>query len=144
MYDMLIEYTCRRVSDRSHAQDIVQDTCLTAWVKIDSVFNSPNPKGWIINTLKNYIKKHHEQKADELRMLEPLTNDMPEPSVPFDSPDCLEALTSVLKADEIQIIELKAQGYKHREIANILGARLGTIDSAESRIRVKIAKLLED
>lgn len=144
MYDVLFDYARLRVSDASRAQDIVQDVCLIAWEKIDDVAESSNPKGWMMNTLKNRIRKHYERTAFEQRKTEPLTDNMPEAAPPFDSPDIASSFSSVLNPQEMRIIELKLQGYKHREIADTLGIRPGTVDSAVSRIKAKIAKLPED
>jgi DNA-directed RNA polymerase specialized sigma24 family protein len=75
----------------------------------------------------------------------PLTDGMSESAYPFDLADNTAAsFLSVLNSQEIRIIDLKAQGYKHREISDVLGIRPGTVDSAISRIKAKITEFLED
>jgi RNA polymerase sigma-70 factor (ECF subfamily) len=142
MHDKLLDYTRMRVTDTSSAQDIVQDVCLLAWEKIDDVMCSPNPNGWMMNTLKNYIRKYKVRTALEQERIEPLDENIPAPE--RDLSDSAASFSSVLRPEEMRIVELKAQGYKHREIADILGVKPGTIDSAVSRIKVKITNLLED
>jgi len=39
----------------SLSEEAVQDTFILACIKVDDVMDSPNPKGWMVNTLKNVI-----------------------------------------------------------------------------------------
>lgn len=75
-YDKLLVYARMRVSDTSKAYDLVQDTCCTAWENIDSVINSANPGGWLMNTLKNHIHKFYDELASEKRIMDALTADI--------------------------------------------------------------------
>jgi RNA polymerase sigma-70 factor (ECF subfamily) len=143
MYDTLLDYARLRVSDTSRAQDIVQDACLLAWEKIDSLISSPNPNGWMMNTLKNCIHKHFADIAAEMKLIDSLTAVTPETTLPPDTSEIISSFSSILTPPEQRIVNLKEQGYKHREIAEALGVKPGTIDSAVSRIKTKITKMLE-
>jgi len=52
MFDFLSMYAMCRLIDPSSAEEAIQDTFLTAWVKKDDLASSPNPRGWLVNTLK--------------------------------------------------------------------------------------------
>ena len=140
-YDKLLVYAKVKIADPKRAEDLVQEACLTAWDKIKTVMDSPNPGGWLMNALKNHILKYNsslsaEQKISEALMLENQythINDSNEIS-----------FSSILSDDELEIIKLKEQGYKHYEIANMLNAKLGTIDSKVSRIKKKITFFLDN
>lgn len=56
MYFLLFAYARNMLSDRSLAEEAVQDTFRIACAKADKLLFSPNPKGWLLNTLKNVIK----------------------------------------------------------------------------------------
>lgn len=143
MYDILLGYARLNISNAPEAQDIVQDVCLVAWEKIDRVMASLNPRGWLMNTLKNYICKYHTALADARRVTEFLDDIAADNVLLFDAADSEASFFSVLTPQEIRIVKLKGQGYLHREIAAFLELQPGTIDSAVSRIKVKIAKFLK-
>lgn len=56
MYAMLFEYARASLSSDVLAEEAVQDTFHIACQKPDELFSSPNPEGWIFNTLKNVIR----------------------------------------------------------------------------------------
>lgn len=52
----MIAYAISALNDRSLAEEAVQDTYRIACAKADDFLSSPNPKGWLLNTLKYVIK----------------------------------------------------------------------------------------
>jgi RNA polymerase sigma-70 factor (ECF subfamily) len=144
MYNLLLNYAIYKIRDASAAQDVVQDVCLIAWEELDRVMASPNPRGWLMNALKNRIHKYGAALADAQQRTEPLTDSILGQGPSFDPTDSEVSFVSVLNPQEMRIATLKEQGYIHREIANILNLRPGTIDSAVLRIKEKINRSLED
>ena len=55
MYPMLFEYARSSLSNDALAEEAVQDTFTIACQKPESLCNSPNPAGWLVNTLKNVL-----------------------------------------------------------------------------------------
>ena len=56
LYPLLFEYARSSLSSDSLAEEAVQDTFRIACQKPEAMINSPNPEGWIMNTLKNVLK----------------------------------------------------------------------------------------
>ena len=56
LYPLLFEYARSSLSSDSLAEEAVQDTFQIACQKPEAMINSPNPEGWIMNTLKNVLK----------------------------------------------------------------------------------------
>ncbi len=56
MYYPLFAYAMSALNDSSLAEEAVQDTCRIACAKVDNFLSSPNPRGWLLNTLKYVIK----------------------------------------------------------------------------------------
>jgi RNA polymerase sigma-70 factor (ECF subfamily) len=139
---ILLTYAHSRVADNFQAEDIVQDVWVTAWKKIDDVFESSNPTGWLINALKNHLHRYYEHLANNRELSDKLTFEADQAAA---MPEFNHAISfaSVLSPGELRIVKLKEQGYKHREIAEMLGSSKGTIDSRLSRIKEKLARFLE-
>ena len=55
MYAMLFEYARSSLASDSLAEEAVQDAFQIACQKPEALIDSPNPEGWMVNTLKNVI-----------------------------------------------------------------------------------------
>lgn len=56
LYTKLFEYARSSLSSDSLAEEAVQDAFQIACQKPEALFGSPNPEGWMVNTLKNVIR----------------------------------------------------------------------------------------
>ena len=63
MYDSLISYAYAVLQNNALAEEAVQETFRIACVKPNALFVSKNPKGWIVNTLKNVINNTKRSRA---------------------------------------------------------------------------------
>ena len=63
MYTRLCFYAKNALGSRTLAEEAVQDTFRIACIKPDSLMNSKNPRGWLINTLKNVIRNRQRTEA---------------------------------------------------------------------------------
>ena len=63
MYTRLCFYAKNALGSRTLAEEAVQDTFRIACIKPDSLMNSKNPHGWLINTLKNVIRNRQRTEA---------------------------------------------------------------------------------
>ncbi len=64
MYDMLVSYAESALGNRSAlAEEVVQDTFKLFWMNIDIVRQKPNPRGWLVDTLKNVIRNARRSQA---------------------------------------------------------------------------------
>lgn len=62
-------YAARFFKNQDLAQDVVQETFLIAQAKIEQVMESPSPKGWLFNTLKNVIGNTYKQQKRLANMI---------------------------------------------------------------------------
>jgi RNA polymerase sigma-70 factor (ECF subfamily) len=139
----LLNYARSHIRDATQAEDVVQETCLTAWSKIDALMDSQNPKGWLMNTLKNQLHKYHDKLASEQQMLAKLVA-IPGDGIAYtDEPDGF-VFASVLSEDELRIVRLREAGYKHDEIAKLMGIEPNAARKRLSRIKTKVTKFLEE
>ena len=55
MYDMLLAYAESSLRhQKALAEEAVQDTFRIFWIAIQNEKEMPNPRGWLVNTLKKY------------------------------------------------------------------------------------------
>ena len=57
-YDGLFKYAYRLTYEKNMAEEIVQDTFLVAYKKIEVLHKHENPIGWLYVTVKNITKTH--------------------------------------------------------------------------------------
>ena len=68
LHQLYVEhYSClfrfaRSYVNQDLAEDLVQETFLIAQKRIDRVISSENPKGWLINTLRNVIGNTYQKR----------------------------------------------------------------------------------
>lgn len=62
MYHPLFTYARNALNDVSFAEEAVQDTFRIACAKVTALEASPNPKGWLLNVLKNVIRNMRRQQ----------------------------------------------------------------------------------
>ena len=63
MYCVLISYANAALENEALAEEAVQDTFRIACAKISELSESPNPKGWLMLTLKNVIRNTRRELA---------------------------------------------------------------------------------
>ncbi len=69
MFYPLSAYAKSALNERTLAEEAVQDTFRIACAKADDILSSPNPKGWLLNTLKNVVHNTVRSRAYLNRIL---------------------------------------------------------------------------
>ena len=64
--DALYSYTLPRVNDAALAEDIVQETFLSAWKARDGFKGEASEKSWLFAICKNKIIDHYRKKAKDI------------------------------------------------------------------------------
>ncbi|MES2328918.1 MAG: sigma-70 family RNA polymerase sigma factor [Bacteroidota bacterium] len=64
--DALYGYTLHRVNDAALAEDIVQETFLSAWKARDTFKGEASEKSWLFTICKNKIIDHYRKKARDI------------------------------------------------------------------------------
>lgn len=124
----------------SEAEDVVQEAWLTAIRKIDEFKGISTFKTWITGILLNLCRKKNEKqlrvheiyKADTLKA----GND--------DLIDLEKALTTLPDGYREVLILHDLEGYKHREIAELMGISEGTSKSQLFNARKSIRKYFNE
>lgn len=119
MYDRLLIYARSALDNESLAEEAIQETFRIVCTKPEELLISPNPKGWVVNTLKYTIQnmKRSRDKANALLNQYLAANSS---SVAFSEDRIsLEVIyENVAHSEEFQLIkEMAVEGRSHLEMA---------------------------
>lgn len=136
MYDRLFIYARSALDNESLAEEAIQETFRIVCMKPEDLLSSPNPKGWIVNTLKYTIQnmKRSRDKANVLLTQYLAANS----SVAFfeDRISLEVTYENVARSEEFSLIkEMAVDGRSHLEMAQSRG-----ISVAACKKRVQRAK----
>ena len=136
MFDLLLIYAQNALGNESLAEEAIQETFRIVCMKPEDLLSSPNPKGWIINTLK-YTIQNMKRSRDKANVL--LTQYLAAHSSVAFSEDRISlevAYENVAQSEEFQLIrEMAVEGKSHLEMAQARG-----ISVAACKKRVQRAK----
>lgn len=140
----------RYCKDNYEAEDVLMMAFVKVFGEIHTYRNEGNIEGWIrrivINTAINNYKKNlkHYYHAD----IEEVTENRSEDSEPFELPDyssvedVLQAISQLPEGYKMVLNLYIVEGYKHKDIAEMLGIDVGTSKSQLSRARKMIQQTI--
>lgn len=134
MYDLLLIYARNALDNDSLAEEAIQETFRIVCTKPEESLSSPNPKGWIINTLK-YTIQNMKRSRDKANVL--LTQYLAVHSNSFAFSEdgvSLEVMyDNVARSEEFQLIkEMAVEGRSHLEMARSRGI---SVDACKKRVQ---------
>ena len=147
---MLLGICIRYATDVPEAEDILQESMLKIYLNIDDYSGEGSFTGWmrkiVINTaITHYhknLKHKHYVEIEEVYTSEAGKSDVPD--TPFSAEE-LKYILDQLPAGYRTVFNLYAiEGYKHKEIAEMLNIDVNTSKSQYSRARSFIQKKLEN
>lgn len=137
MYDLLFIYARKALENESLAEEAIQETFRIVCMKPEDLLSSPNPKGWIINTLKNTIQnmKRSRDKANVL-LTQYLAAHSNHVAFSEDRISLEVTYENVAHSEEFRLVkEMAVEGKSHLEMAKARG-----ISVAACKKRVQRAK----
>lgn len=146
---LLLGICIRYATDIPEAEDILQESMLKIFLNIGDYSGGGSFIGWmrkiVINTAITHYHKHlkhkHYVEIEELYTSEAGKSDAPDLAYTADE---LKSILNLLPPGYKTVFNLYAiEGYKHKEIAEMLGIDVNTSKSQYSRARTFIQKKLE-
>ena len=128
------------------ADDMVQDTLLKVWSKMDSFEQGTNMRAWLFTILRNnyysHFRKSRREVSDVDGVLSGKLAQKPDHDGRLQMRD-FQAAFSTLKAEQREALVLVgAEGFSYEEAAETCGVAVGTIKSRVNRGRTKLAELM--
>jgi RNA polymerase sigma factor (sigma-70 family) len=141
----LLGYFLRRVDCAPDAADLLSETYLIAWRKIDSIPNDGTARLWLYGVARRVASNHHRHENVAQGLAETLRADLSrEAAAMFTESDMplgevIYSSLDRLKPSDREIIELSAwEQLTPIEIAIIVGMKPGTVRVRLHRIRIAI------
>ncbi len=132
-------YALSILKNAQDAEDVLHDCYVLICSAAESYRSAGKPMAWILTIIRNLcLKKLREKKkTTELESMEPyLGND---PAMSAEDRLIISECFKVLSDEERQIVVLHAvSGFKHREIAGLLGMPVSTVLSKYNRALKKL------
>ncbi len=151
--ESLLAYAQVLLTDKTFAEDIVQDTFHEAINQVYVLMTHPNPGGWLICVLRNKIHNHERVRHRALKRMLPLENVTQEDTtesvesyvMKHDGPDLLLLIQNVLGDDDFRFLMRFAMDHaSHKEVADEYGVSVWASTKRLSRIRKKLVAELPD
>lgn len=119
LYPLLFEYARSSLFNDSLAEEAVQETFRIACQKPESLCESPNPSGWLVNTLKFVILNTERNLAVANRILQEYITQQTKVHAGAEDPENLELLYGDLaELEEFQLLkEMAVDGFSHLQMA---------------------------
>ena len=141
----LVRFAEGLVRDREMAQDALQEVFLRYFVARNSGQEIQNGKSWLYRVLRNYLLDRVKEAAFKNKASLEEAETIPDVSDP--EQEYLRAFTrkqilEVLAPRELECLQLRAEGFDYKEIAQILSIRSGTVGATLARALSKIRKAL--
>ena len=122
-------------------EDIVHDTFMTAWKKMDELCCHPNPGGWLMNTAKNKLRARRNKASSKEMGLDDYSIEPIEKESGYEAAELEMVVEKVLTPhDRGLFYKYFVEGYSVKEMAAQEKMTEGAFKVKMSRIRKKIQK----
>ncbi len=147
---LLLGVSMRYAKDRPEAEDILQEALLKIYAHIAEYSHRGSFTGWmkavVVNTAITYYhrQKKHAWHLDIAEVNETEVEGIELESCSFTRDELLSVIRSLPEGYRLVFNLFAVEGYKHREIAEMLGIDVNTSKSQYSRARRWIRERLEN
>lgn len=143
MYEKLLTYARCSLPEASMAEEAVQETFQIACQKPESLQESPNPQGWLVNTLKNTIRNIKHNRANAERILAQYLHIPDDRTYSEDELNLGALYEDIANTEEFKMLkEYAIDGRSHLEMATSRGITINAckkrLQRAKEKLRIRI------
>lgn len=145
LYPLLFEYARSSLSSDSLAEEAVQDTFRIVCQKPEAMINSPNPEGWIMNTLKNVLKNTiRNQNISRRILLDYFASNINDITVTNDRVGLEILYEDVADLEEFKMVKAMAlEGKSYLEMSQDFGISMAACRKRMQRARETLRKKIK-
>ncbi|SHI87970.1 RNA polymerase sigma factor [Wenxinia saemankumensis] len=130
----------------ANADDLVQDTIVKAWTKIDTFQPGSNMRAWLFTILRNTFYSDRRKRKREVPDPDGAYSDTlyekPSHDGRLAMGDFKRAFDQLSAEHREVLILVGASGFGYEEAADMMGVKVGTVKSRASRARARLAELM--
>ena len=123
------------------AEEAVQDTFRIACAKPEALLNSPNPKGWLLNTLKYVLRNIARSQNRAVRLVSVISQE--DTLADTDREDLTILYGPLAQTEEFRLLQGVADGKTILELAQERGIGLEACKKRIQRARIYLQKKLQ-
>ena len=146
MYDKLYTYAHAILREKELSEELVQETFRIACDKPSELLSSANPRGWLMNTLKNVMENTKRRRATMAKYIvaaEAVDIDQIKAPDPGGNIDLL--YSGLISDEEFQLVKrIAVDRYTMLEAAEELGIKVETCKKRVQRAKEKLRKNLSN
>ncbi|ADB31934.1 RNA polymerase, sigma-24 subunit, ECF subfamily [Kribbella flavida DSM 17836] len=148
-YRGLLGYALRRVASPDDAADVVAETMLVAWRRIDEVPDDGTARLWLYGVARRVVANHRRGQLRRGRLAARLHHSVaeitPDPAALSDATTIVRQGLAALSEDDRELLMLIAwDGLEPREAATVLGVPARTVRTRLHRARARLQRLIGD
>jgi RNA polymerase sigma-70 factor (ECF subfamily) len=147
----LLGYAVRRVADPADAADVVAETYLVAWRRLDDVPGGDEARPWLFGVARRVLANHYRGERRRLALADRLRDSLHEavPGPYLHEPSLVERAVERLGDDDRELLRLVAwEELAREEIAVAMGLSRATVrvrlHRARTRLRQAMAQLEQE
>ena len=142
-YMSLVRYALRTTENYAIAEDLAQETFMQLYQALRTGNDIEHPKGWTLSVLRRAMNRQMKDNSlyeplDELKMAADPVTDI---EGLFEFVD-IRALLSVLTPREEEVLLLRLDAMKYREIADQLGISMNSVNTLLARALRKLQEAM--
>ncbi len=145
LYPLLFEYARSSLSSDSLAEEAVQETFQIACQKPEALIHSPNPEGWVMNTLKNVIRNTtRNQNISRRILLDYFASNINDITVTNDRVGLEILYEDVADLEEFKMVKaMTLEGKSYLEMSTELGISMAACRKRMQRARETLRKKIK-
>lgn len=143
-YDAVARYALRRARSPDDAVDVIGETFLTAWRRLDDLPDGDGARLWLYGVARRVLANHRRGAARRELLATRLRGEFAEaaPARPAETV-AVRAAFGRLSDDDRELLSLTGwEGLSPGEIAEVLGCRAGAVRARLHRARKRFARAL--
>lgn len=144
-YSSLVRYAARATGSVELAKDLVQESFLLLCRELLRGTTISSPKGWTFRIVRRNIRQQRDWDPLAITVSLPLEDELAEQDVRIPVPiqpeaehDDLSRFLAYLSPREEEVVLLRLEGFKYREIASQLGVGIDTVKTLLARAMKKM------
>lgn len=149
-YERILGYALRRTDTVEDAHDVVSETFLAAWRRLDDVPAGARARLWLYGTARNAVANHYRGRQRQRRLDTKLRGVRPGvldgsagPSEPDELPAVATAFSRLGDSDRDLLLLVGWEGLDASELAEVLGCTRATARVRLHRARRRFAAQLD-